>query len=189
MKKLLAGTFLRITGWKSEGEAPTARNFVLVAAPHTSNWDLAYWLALSVVLEVEVSWVGKHSLFRWPFGAVMRRLGGIPVRRHVRQNTVQQIAKLFSDADDLALAVAAEGTRARGDYWKSGFYHVAKTAKVPIALAFLDYRRKVGGFRKELVIPSDDIRRDMDVVRAFYADKVGRYPEKFGEVRLRQETE
>ncbi len=188
MKKLLAGTFLRITGWKSEGEAPTARKFVLVAAPHTTNWDLPYMLALAWSLEMRLSWMGKHGLFRWPFGGLMRWLGGIPIRRHLQEDVVTQMAAAFGSSNALVLAVPAEATRALVKYWRSGFYHIAMAARVPIVLGFLDYSRKSGGFGPAIE-PSGDIKRDMDKIRAFYADKVDKYPEKFGEVRLREETE
>jgi 1-acyl-sn-glycerol-3-phosphate acyltransferase len=117
----------------------------------------------------------------------MRALGGIPVRRDRRNNLVAQVAEAFASASDLALVVPAEGTRGRTEYWKSGFYHMARTAKVPIVCGYLDYARKRGGFGHEFE-PSGDVARDMDVVRAFYADKVGKYPECFGPVRLRDES-
>jgi 1-acyl-sn-glycerol-3-phosphate acyltransferase len=159
---------------------------VLIAAPHTSNWDLAYLLALAAVFDVRVSWMGKHSLFRPPLGLLMRRLGGIPVERHRRGDLVAQAARSLVEADALALVVPAEGTRGYVPHWKSGFYHIARTAGVPIVLGYLDYARRRGGFGPALV-PSGDVRRDMDEIREFYADKVGKYPDQFGAVRLKEE--
>jgi 1-acyl-sn-glycerol-3-phosphate acyltransferase len=159
---------------------------VLIAAPHTSNWDLAYLLAFAGLFDVHISWLGKHTLFRPPLGAVMRRLGGIPVRRHRRGNLVTEVAGLFADREDLALVVPAEGTRSRAPHWKSGFYHIAREARVPIVCGYLDYARRRGGFGLTLT-PTGNVRADMDRIRAFYADKVGRYPEKFGPVRLEDE--
>jgi 1-acyl-sn-glycerol-3-phosphate acyltransferase len=184
----LARAFLSVTGWKPEGERPTAKRFVLIAAPHTSNWDLAYLLALAQLFDVHVSWMGKHSLFRPPMGWVMRSVGGIPVVRHKRGNLVNEMAKEFHERSELALVVPAEGTRDWVPHWKSGFYHIARTAGVPIVLGYLDYRRKRGGFGPAIEA-TGDIPADMDRIRAFYADKTGLYPDQFGEVRLKEEDE
>jgi 1-acyl-sn-glycerol-3-phosphate acyltransferase len=161
---------------------------VLIAAPHTSNWDLAYLLALAAAFDLRVSWMGKHALFRPPLGWLMRLAGGIPIVRHRRGGMVEQAASRLSCADKLVLVVPAEGTRKRVTHWKSGFYHIARTAKVPIVLGYLDYRRRRGGFGPSIEA-TGDIRADMDKIRAFYADKVGRYPDQFGEVRLAEEDE
>jgi 1-acyl-sn-glycerol-3-phosphate acyltransferase len=186
MSKLLARWFLKLTGWQPEGASPVERRFVLIAAPHTSNWDLAYLLALAVIFDVKVSWMGKHQLFRPPLGWVMRPLGGIPVRRHRAGNLVSQMALVFAESESLALVVPAEGTRGYVAHWKSGFYHIARQANVPIVMGYLDYRRRRGGFGPALH-PTGDLRRDMNEIRDFYADKVGKYPEQFGEVRLKEE--
>jgi 1-acyl-sn-glycerol-3-phosphate acyltransferase len=187
MLKLVARLFLRWTGWEPEGARPVERKFVLIAAPHTSNWDLAYLLALSLILGVKVSWMGKHTLFRWPFGWITARVGGIPIRRHERGKMVERMALLFDERDDLALVVPAEGTRSYTPYWKSGFYHIARTASMPIVMGYLDYARRRGGFGPAL-LPSGDLRRDMDEIRDFYADKIGKHPDQFGEVRLKEES-
>lgn len=186
MARLVAKAFLRLTGWQPEGQRPAARRFVLIAAPHTSNWDLAYLLALATVFDLKIHWMGKHQLFRGPMGTVMRRLGGVPVRRDRRGDLVQQMAERIRESDRMALVVPAEGTRGYVAHWKSGFYHIARAAEVPIVLGYLDYARKRGGFGPELV-PTGNVRQDMDEIRAFYADKQGRYPERFGEVRLKEE--
>ena len=188
MIKLLARLLLALTGWKSQGERPAARRFVLIAAPHTSNWDLLYFLAFSAVFGVKPSFMAKHTLFRWPMGPVMRLLGGIPIRRYRRENVVDQMAETLRESEDLALTVPAEGTRSYSDHWKSGFYHIARKAEVPIVLSFLDYERKIGGFGPEIV-PTGDIRADMKVIRDFYDGKKGRFPEKFSPVRLPEEDE
>jgi 1-acyl-sn-glycerol-3-phosphate acyltransferase len=186
LRKWLARGFLKLTGWESEGARPLAPRFVLIAAPHTSNWDLAYLLALAELFDVRVSWMGKHSLFRPPLGFLMRRVGGIPVVRHRRGNLVSEAAQTFSERDELALVVPAEGTRSYVPHWKSGFYHIARSAKVPIVLGYLDYARKRGGFGPAIEA-TGDVRRDMDEIRDFYADKVGKYPDQFGAVRLKEE--
>ncbi len=186
MTRLVASLFLRATGWEPEGGVPAARRYVLIAAPHTSSWDLAYLLALSVVLGVKISFMAKHSLFRWPMGWLMRRAGGVPVHRDRRENLVDQMVRALDESDALCLTVPAEATRSYVPHWKSGFYHIARKAGVPIVMGYLDYARKRGGFGPEL-IPTGDIREDMDEIRGFYADKVGKYPSQFGEVRLKEE--
>jgi 1-acyl-sn-glycerol-3-phosphate acyltransferase len=186
MLKWLARAFLWATGWKPEGTRPGIDRFVLIAAPHTTNWDLPYLLAFAEVFDIRVSWMGKDALFRQPLGWIMRRLGGIPVVRHKRGNLVSQMADEFSRRDELALVVPAEGTRDYVPHWKSGFYQIARAADVPIACGYLDYARKRGGFSFCLVA-TGDIAADMDEIRDFYADKIGKYPEKFGEVRLKEE--
>ena len=186
MRRRLAQWVLDARHWQPEGERPTARKFVLIAAPHTSNWDLLYLLALSAVFDVQVRWLGKHTLFRGPAGPLMRALGGIPVTRHRRENAVQAMARVFDEHESLALTVPPEGTRSWVPHWKSGFYHIARAAGVPIVMGYLDYARRRGGFGPELW-PTGDVTRDMDAIRTFYADKIGKYPERAGPVRLREE--
>jgi 1-acyl-sn-glycerol-3-phosphate acyltransferase len=186
VRKRLARLFLRLARWEAEGARPEPPRYVLIAAPHTSNWDLAYLLALATHFDVRISWMGKHTLFRPPLGWVMRRVGGIPVVRSRRGNLVAELAKRFAEADELALVVPAEGTRAYADHWKSGFYHVARTAGVPIVMGYLDYARRRGGFGPALH-PTGDVRQDMDRIRAFYADKTAKYPGDFAAIRLKEE--
>jgi 1-acyl-sn-glycerol-3-phosphate acyltransferase len=186
LTKRIARAFLRGTGWDTEGGRPVEDRFVLIAAPHTSNWDLAYLLAMASCFDIRVSWMGKHSLFLGPMGWVMRRLGGIPVARHRRGRLVDALAGEFARRDALALVVPAEGTRSYTAHWKSGFYHIARSAGVPIVMGYLDYARKRGGFGPALM-PTGDIRADMDQIRDFYADKQGKYPDQFGEIRLKEE--
>jgi 1-acyl-sn-glycerol-3-phosphate acyltransferase len=186
MRKLLAKGFLRVTGWKPEAAPPDKKRFVLIAAPHTSNWDLFYLLAFAEVFDVHISFMMKHTVFRGPLGPLFRSLGGIPIHRHKRGDLVKQMVEAFRQHDDFVLVVPAEGTRSRVEHWKSGFYHIAREAGVPIVLSYLDYARKRGGFGPA-VLPSGDVRDDMDAIRDFYADKTGRHPELFAEPRLREE--
>ncbi len=178
---------LRLVGWRSVGRAPD-RGAVLVAAPHTSNWDLLYMLLVAADLGLDVHWVGKHTLFRPPLGWLMRAVGGIPVDRRARHGAVAQLAEAFRKDPNLVLAVAPEGTRGKAPHWKSGFYEIARAAGVPVALGFLDYARKEGGIGP-LVELSGDRKADMDRIRAFYADKTGKRPEAFTPPRLRDEGE
>ena len=186
MSEWTARRFLDLMGWEPEGARPQERRFVLIAAPHTSNWDLAYLLAIATVTGLKISWMGKHSLFRPPLGWLMRAAGGIPVVRSRSGNLVSQMARSFEGSEPLALVVPAEGTRGYVPHWKSGFYHIARTANVPIVMGYLDYASRRGGFGPALY-PTGDVRADMDKIRAFYSDKVGKYPDSFGEIRLKEE--
>ena len=186
LKARMAQLFLRLKGWTFEGQVPTSPRYVLIAAPHTSNWDLLYFLALAWALEIPVSWMGKDTLFRGPPGWLLRRMGGIPVFRSRRNDLVADMAARFRGAEVLVLTVPAEGTRSRASHWKSGFYRIALAAHVPIVFGYLDYPRKQGGLGPAFH-PTGDVKHDMDVVRAFYADKVGLHPESFGPVRLAEE--
>lgn len=178
--------FLRLGGWKIDGERPEHKRFVLIAAPHTSNWDFPYMLAYAAVFDIKVHWLAKHSLFFPPAGWIMKALGGIPVVRHTSSNVVSDMVTAFEGRDELALVIPTEGTRERVEYWKSGFYHIAKGAGVPIVPSYLDFKEKRGGFGKAL-IPSNDLVADMDYLRGFYAGMVGKFPEQFGPIRLREE--
>ena len=186
MLRSLSNLYLRLTGWRLVGEPPEHAHFVLIAAPHTSNWDLAFSLALAGSRGVRVHWLGKHTLFRGPLRPFMRAIGGIPIVRGQSQGFVEQAADMFKRTDRLVLMVPAEGTRSKVEYWKSGFFRIAEAAQVPIVLGYLDFRAKVGGFGP-VVSAGQGPRAAMDVVRAFYSDKVGLYPELFGNPRLRDE--
>ena len=185
MKRAIGRAYLKLFGWEEEGEPPQPP-YVLIAAPHTTNWDLPHMIALSFVFDVPIRWAGKHSLFKAPFGPFMRALGGIAIRRDRNENRVQQLANLFNEYENLVLTVPTEGTRSRVEHWKSGFYYIAKAAEVPIVCGFLDYEKRRGGFGFTLV-PTDSVKADMDRLREFYEDKVGKFPEKYGPVRLREE--
>ena len=143
-------------------------------------------LAVAYALGAKPSWLGKRELFRWPFGAVLRRLGGVPVDRSAPQGLVGEAVRRFAEAEHLFLVIPPSGTRARATHWKSGFYHVARGAGVPIVCAYLDYRERVGGIGLVLT-PSGNVRADMDRIRRFYASKRGKYPPQATPVRLREE--
>ena len=187
LAKGIARAFLDLTGWEPEGFRPAESKFVLIAAPHTTNWDLAYLLAFAVLFDVRITWMGKHVLFRQPLGWIMRALGGMPVVRSRRGDLVGQLVNEFESRESLALVVPAEGTRSYTPFWKSGFYHIARGADVPIVMGYLDYARKRGGFGSAL-FPTGDIRADMDEIRDFYEDIVGKYPESFGRPQLKEES-
>jgi 1-acyl-sn-glycerol-3-phosphate acyltransferase len=178
--------WLRLFGWRVEGRLPDAPKSVVIAAPHTSNWDMPFMLAVAFVLGVRPAWLGKKELFVGPLGMLFRRLGGVPVDRSRRANLVQQVADRFAEVDRLFLVVPPSGTRSRALHWKSGFYQIALAAHVPIVCAFLDYRRRVGGIGP-VIEATGDVGADMDGLRAFYAGVTGRHPEQTTPVRLAEE--
>lgn len=188
LRARLGQLWLKANGWRLVGQVPTPRRFVLLGAPHTSNWDFCYLLAFSWIYGVRMQWMGKHTLFRPPMGWLMRRLGGISIDRRAAHGIVEQMVRRFEQADELVLTIPPEGTRGRVEYWKSGFYEIAKSAGVPIVMGFLDYGGKRGGLGPVLH-PSGDVTRDMGFVRAFYRDKVGKHPEAWAEPRLRAEDQ
>ena len=167
---------LKIAGWRVEGSLPHSTMFVIIAAPHTSNWDFPFMLLVSFAMEMKVNWMGKDAIFRKPFRGLFKWLGGIPIDRSSSNNVVKQSIETLIRNDNLALVVPPSGTRQRVTRWKTGFYHIANGAKVPIALGFLDYQRKVGGIGPHL-LPQGDLAADMEIIRAFYARVTGKYPE------------
>ncbi|MGH7821372.1 MAG: lysophospholipid acyltransferase family protein [Candidatus Binatia bacterium] len=180
---LAARILLRIRGWALEGRLPDLPQYVVIAAPHTSNWDLPVMLAIAFAFRARVFWMGKEAIFRRPFGGFFRWLGGIPIDRSRSNDAVAQSIELFRRNPKLVLVVPPEGTRRKVRSWKTGFYYIASGAGVPIALGFIDYRRKAGGFGP-LLVPTGDIVADMRQIRAFYSTVSGKYPERSGEASL-----
>ncbi len=163
-------------GWSIDGGPPAVAKAVVCAAPHTTNWDLPFALAICWALELDLAWIGKDGLFQGAAGPLMRSLGGIAVDRSRRLNQVQAAAALFTTHERLLLLVPPEGTRGRAARWKTGFYYIAREANVPIVLAYLDYERKRGGFG-EIFWPTGNLQEDEARIRAFYEDKRGKYPD------------
>jgi 1-acyl-sn-glycerol-3-phosphate acyltransferase len=169
--------FLRIAGWRIEGRFPIIPKFIFIGAPHTSNWDLPYALFIMFVLRAKIYWMGKEAIFRKPFKAFFEWLGGIPIDRSKSSNVVAQSIQQFHENDNLILMISPAGTRKRVRKWKTGFYHIAYGANIPIVLGFLDYRRKVGGVGP-VFYPTGDIEADIKTIRAFYDGVTGKHPEK-----------
>ena len=143
-------------------------------------------LLFAAAYDIKVTWMAKHSLFRPPMGWVMKSLGGMPIARHEKRNVVDEMVDAFKDMAELVLVVPTEGTRARAEYWKSGFYHIARQANVPIVPSFLDFGRKQGGFGPALEL-SGNVVNDMQYFRDFYEGMKGLFPENFGPIRLKEE--
>lgn len=178
--RVLSTGFLKLTGWTLDGQAPAGHpKCVLIAAPHTSNWDLPYTLMVAFALRLNIHWMGKRQIFRWPFGGLMRWLGGIAVDRSQSNNLVAASAAALRAADGpVHLAVPPEGTRGATRHWKTGFYFIAREAQVPIVLAYMDYERKISGLGP-VFQPTGDVERDMATIKAFYAPFKGRNARQF----------
>ena len=180
---------LKLCGWTLIDNRPPERKFLVVGAYHTSNWDLPLALALLTALGIRPRWIGKDSLFRGPWGPLMRWLGGIPVKRGARLNFVQQMAKRIAEEDgDFVVVIAPEGTRKATDHWKTGFYYIAKEAGIPIALGFGDYPSKTCGIG-DYLYPTGDTEADLQKIRDFYANVHGFHPENHGEIRFKPRGE
>jgi 1-acyl-sn-glycerol-3-phosphate acyltransferase len=176
----LSIAFLRLTGWSVVGKLPAnAAKSVLIAAPHTSNWDLPYTLMVCFALRLNVYWMGKASIFKPPFRGVMMWLGGISVDRSQSNNLVLDSSQAIIKATGpLQLIVPPEGTRSGTRYWKTGFYYIAAGAGVPIVMAYLDYEKKVGGLGP-VFQTTGDIEADMLAIKAFYAVIKGKNAAQF----------
>jgi 1-acyl-sn-glycerol-3-phosphate acyltransferase len=175
---------LGLFGWRAVLEPPPGKKFVAVGYSHTSNWDFLPLIGWAWATGMKASFVGKQELFKGPMGPIMRRLGGIPLDRDKSKNFVQKVAEIILSRDEIFLVIAAEGTRSRAEYWKSGFYYMALEAKVPIALGLIDWKRKLIGMGAYLM-PTGDLEQDFEVIKAFYKDVVGRDPRKQGPVALK----
>ena len=172
----LGRSVLKLMGWRIEGELPKLDKFVAIGAHHTSNWDFVIFIALKFVLRLNARWFGKHSIFRWPFGGLMRAWGGIPIRRERQRNTVEQAVQAFRDNREFILVLSPEGTRKKVERWKMGFYHIALGAGVPIVLGALDYqnRRVVIGPTFQ---PTGDEQADLAAMLAFFRPYVPKKPQ------------
>jgi 1-acyl-sn-glycerol-3-phosphate acyltransferase len=172
----LGRSALKLMGWRIEGELPKLDKFVAIGAHHTSNWDFVIFIALKFVLRLNARWFGKHSIFRWPFGGLMRSWGGIAIQRHLSLNVVEQAIQGFRDNREFILVLSPEGTRKKVERWKMGFYHIALGAGVPIVPAALDFanRRVVIG---EPFQPSGDAEVDIRALLAFFRPYVPKKPE------------
>lgn len=176
VRRLLLALY-RLRGWKAAGEVPEPRRFIIIAAPHTSNWDFVNFLGLTADLGVRPHFMAKLSLFRWPLGGFIRQMGGIAVDRHRSANVVQDMADEFARRDEFMLTVAPEGTRGKARKWRTGFYQIALAAKVPMVVGLMDYGTRTGGLGP-LIWPTGDFGADMMKVLAVYKSCVPKHPER-----------
>lgn len=166
VRRLLIAIY-RLRGWHVEGRVPPVPKFIVIGAPHTSNWDFAVFLGAIDELGVQPSYIGKHSLFRWPMRRFFTDMGGIPIDRTKRHNYVMEVANAIARRDRVALVIAPEGSRHPEGPWRSGFYHIAMRARVPIVPAWIDRKRRRAGLG-EPVMPSGNYEADLEKIAAFY---------------------
>jgi 1-acyl-sn-glycerol-3-phosphate acyltransferase len=169
---------LSLAGWKIRGDWPPLKKAVLIAAPHTSNWDAIYMLAAAAYFRITLRWMGKASLTKGPFGWVVSALGCVPIDRSARHDVVETMRRAFAATDAMLLAVPPEGTRSLTREWKSGFYYIARTAEVPIILSVLDYGTKTiriaGVFH-----PTGDYEKDLAAILEYYRGAAGKHSDRF----------
>jgi len=177
MWRWIAKRLLALGGWTPVGEVPPVSKAVIIAAPHTSNWDGIWALIYKVSIGLDIRFFAKDSLFWFPLGVLLRGLGGIPLDRRQPGSAVPRAVEAFASHDEFYFGLAPEGTRSLRTHWKSGFYRIAEEARVPVLLGFLDYGRKRLGYA-DIIELSGDTAADLDKIRRFYADIEGRWPEK-----------
>lgn len=183
MLRALAKIVLRICGWTTAGEVPNLEKAVFIAAPHTSNWDGFWLLVYKLAIDVDVRFLGKHTLFWWPLGPLLRAFGAMPIDRSHAGSIVPQLVNAFQTEDHLFLALSPEGTRKWIPFWKTGFYRIADAANVPIVLAFIDYKQKRMGIGPTLRARLP-LQETLSAIREFYAPFAGRRPEMQGPIEF-----
>lgn len=169
--KALITWLYHVRGWQLEGGPPGTRKFVITGAPHTSNWDFVFFLGATRQLGIQPAFMGKKQLFRWPMTRFMQDMGGIAVDRSKRSNYVDQIAAEFARRDELALVIAPEGTRSSDGHWRSGFYHIALAAGVPIVPAWVDNATMCGGLGPP-IMPGESYGRTLLQIAQFMLSKM-----------------
>ncbi len=186
-RRVLVGIYKR-HGWRAHGAVPKPRKFVLIAAPHTSNWDFVYFLGLTDDLGIKPHFMAKTSLFRWPFTNFMLDMGGVPVDRSSNKNYVQQMIDEFNRRKEFMLTIAPEGTRGSVKAWKTGFYHIAMGAGVPLVVGMMDYASRSGGLGPA-IWPTGDYVADMKKIAEIYATVTPKHPAKgMTDVIAKEET-
>jgi len=172
-------------GWTVVGGTIPVRKAVIIAAPHTSNWDGFWAIVYKVYNRLAIRWFVKDSMFWFPFSILLRVNGAIPLDRRRAGSSVSQAIEAFDKYEDFYFGLAPEGTRSKTELWKTGFYRIAEGANVPVVLAFLDYTNKRLGFGPMITLTGDR-DADMEIIRSFYAPIEGRWPEQTGPVQLKR---
>jgi len=177
-RRWLGILLMRLTGWRIAGNMPDIPKVLLIVAPHTSNWDFLHGFSAYLVLQLDASWLGKHTIFFWPLGILARRFGGVPVDRSRGGNMVRTCVAEYARRERMCFVITPEGTRKRVREWKLGFHHIAIEANVPIVPVALDYRA-----RKVVIMPpyfpTGDGAADLANIKALYSADMARYPENF----------
>lgn len=186
IRRIVARIYWACSRWTLASSAAPTRSTVLIGAPHTSNWDFVFMLAIAWRLGIPVRWLGKSSLFRGWRAPLMRGLGGIPVDRDDPSGVVADVVARVEAGEVFGLVVTPEGTRGKATHWKSGFYRIARETGMPVTLGYVDRATMTTGLGRTIDL-TGDVRADMADVRAFYADKSGKRPHLRTEPRLREE--
>lgn len=176
----LAGHLLTLAGWRVEGELPALPKFVIIVAPHTSNWDFIIGVLAMFITDVRASWLGKHTIFRFPVAWLLRWLGGEPIDRAARHGTVEVAIERFQTRQAWVLALSPEGTRRRTERWKTGFYRIALGAGVPIVPIAIDYRSRALAIAAP-VWPEPDEAAGVARIGRLFDKAMARFPERFAE--------
>ena len=182
--RMISQLILKIIGWKLDKQLPQTQRYVLIAYPHTSNWDFVLGMLAKWAMDMPLNWVGKHSIFWGPFRPLLIAIGGVPLNREKSIGFIQKNIELFDQRECFVLGLMPEGTRSKTDHLKTGFYHIARGANVPIVLAYLDYKHKRIGVGK-VIEASGDIDVDFEIISEFYRDKTGCKPENASELRIK----
>jgi 1-acyl-sn-glycerol-3-phosphate acyltransferase len=186
LRRWLAGALLGLLGWRLEITWPTVPHCIIIVYPHTSNWDFLVGYLAKVAAGVPGQWIGKDTIFRWPVAGLLRRMGGIPVNRREPTGLIRRLVAEFEQRPFLWLVLAPEGTRARTEYLKSGFYRLALAAGVPVGLAVFDWRTRVLSLRTYLWLTGDEAP-DLERIREAYAGAQGRHPQQASPIRFRSD--
>ena len=168
----LARSMMRLTGWCIKGKLPDIPKFVLIGAPHTSNWDFLLFLGVIFSLRANVHFMGKSELFRFPVGRFFRYCGGVPVDRKKSTGLVDQMVKVYNESENFILVIAPEGTRHQVTEWKRGFYHIARNAEVPIVMAIVDGKHKIVHLG-QVFYPTEDMEADMKAIKGIFEGATG----------------
>lgn len=179
----LSKVYLNVIGWRRVGQLPDVPRCVMIAAPHTSNWDAPIALAMVFAYRFKAHWLVKDTAYRWPFRGILKWLGAIPIDRTKSTDVVSQMIEELKKRAELVLLLSPEGTRKKVTRWKTGFYHIARGAGVPMVLAFLDYARKEGGIGP-VFHPTGNFEADMREILRFYSTVTGKHPEWMGTVQV-----
>lgn len=182
----LGRSIIKVAGWKVAGGVPQSKSMIIIAAPHTSNWDLFFLMGAAYTFHLQIHFLIKNSLFVPVVGSILSFLGGIPVDRSGTHNLVANLVTRINASDGLSLVIPPAGTRKYTDYWKSGFYRIALEANIPIVCGYLDYAEKEAGLGLSFYL-SGNMTEDMDRIREFYAPKTGRFPDKISRILFREE--
>ncbi len=187
IQRIIGKIMLKIPGWKINATLPDLDKYIIIVAPHTSNWDFYFGIAAKFYLNLDARWLGKHTIFRWPVRKLLMKIGGIPVDRSKRSGVVDQIAHYFKTERRMILGLAPEGTRKLVTRWRTGFYYLALKAQVPILMAYIDYGKKEIG-AGPLYYPTGNLERDFNVIREFYRHITPLKPHLFALPEIDQNT-